>query len=362
MDVKNLSAISLDAAGIVALADLVTVATRTALTGASALLDCFVLCPGLHRQQDAPKLNGGEYPICAAMTTGYVFRVENQATVAFLQKVGRAGQLTTLEVRPKAAQQSFVVRTLRCFHDWQGASYIGTICYLLCNAVTIAIVSLLAHFQDWWALLAVGVLVFARLINVIVLRRRAEEGWKGELEPNTKSDLLVLLSQDRWVRIQGDVNDVKAVTSGEWLRAPTFFENGAVAFATLLVYLDAALAGNGSTRGKALLLILLFASAALLGLANEYTGVLKMYGRPIRVSEPRKPYQRRLHLAEELIEETGRTDWAVKLGMVNLSQLSESRVSKNEAAQASRSDDNEDQKKQAKEAEEEEEDLSARGL
>jgi len=74
--------VSLDAAGLVALADLSTVARRTALTGTSSLLDAFVLCPGLHRQQEAPELNGGEYPACAAMTTGYVFRVENPATVS----------------------------------------------------------------------------------------------------------------------------------------------------------------------------------------------------------------------------------------------------------------------------------------
>lgn len=79
---------SLDAAGIVALADIKTIALRTALTGTSAYLDTFVLCPGIHRQQSAPELNGGEYPACGAMTSGYVFRVENPATVLYLQKVG----------------------------------------------------------------------------------------------------------------------------------------------------------------------------------------------------------------------------------------------------------------------------------
>lgn len=321
MNETVLSKISLDAAGLVALADLVAVARRTSLTGTSAWLDCLVLCPGLHRQQDAPKLNAGEYPICAAMTSGYVFRIENQATVSFMQKVGRAGQLTTLSVSLQPEGQSTAVRALRGLYDFQGASFVSTLCYLACTALAAITVALTIYLEDWWALLAIGVLILARLINVLVLRRRAVQGWKGEPEPRLKSDLLVLASLDRWVRIQGDVNDVKAVTSGEWLREPTFVENGAVAFATLIVYLDAALAGNGSTKGKLLLLILLFGSAALLGLANEYTETLKMYDRSIKVSGERKRYQRRLHLAEELIRETGRDDWAVKLDMIGTDAL-----------------------------------------
>ena len=84
MNIK--STVSLDAAGLVALADLTTIGIRMALTGTSALLDVFVLCPGIHRQQAAPELHGGEYPACGAMTTGYVFRVENPATVLYLQR------------------------------------------------------------------------------------------------------------------------------------------------------------------------------------------------------------------------------------------------------------------------------------
>lgn len=308
----QLSTISLDAAGLVALADLDAVCSRTALTGTSALLDCLVLCPGLHRQQDAPKLNLGEYPICAAMTTGYVFRIENQATVTYLQKIARAGQLTQLSVSAPSKGSAL----LRAVYDWQDGSIVSTVCYFACVALSVATVSLLISLEDWWAVLATLILVLARLINVVVVQRRSVQGWKGEPEPDKKSDLIVLLSQDRWVRIQGDVNDVKAITSGEWLRQPTFFENGCVAFATLMVYLDAALAGNGTTIGKLVLLILLFGSAGLLGLCNEYTSALRMYGRSVKINGFRKKYQRRLHLAEDLVKETGRSDWAFKLDML----------------------------------------------
>ena len=67
---------SFDAAGLIALADLDTIARRTVLTGTAVYLDALVLCPGTHRQQTASELNGGELPPTAALTTGYVFRVK----------------------------------------------------------------------------------------------------------------------------------------------------------------------------------------------------------------------------------------------------------------------------------------------
>ena len=39
-----------------------------------------------------------------------------------------------------------------------------------------------------------------------------------------KGDLLVLLSQDRWVRIRGLVDDIKPIVSGAWLRDATTLE------------------------------------------------------------------------------------------------------------------------------------------
>ena len=53
--------VTLDAAGLLALADLSAIAERTALVGGASLLDIFVLCPGIHRQQAAVDLNKGEY-------------------------------------------------------------------------------------------------------------------------------------------------------------------------------------------------------------------------------------------------------------------------------------------------------------
>ena len=57
-------------------------------------------------------------------------------------------------------------------------------------------------------------------------------------------------------------------------------------------------------------------SAALLGACNIATKELRMFERSGKVVGEPKKYARRLLLANELVEETGRTDWAVGLGMI----------------------------------------------
>ena len=91
--------------------------------------------------------------------------------------------------------------------------------------------------------------MLARLLNVVIIKRRSRMGWKGAPEPGVSGDLLVLLSQDRWVCMRGLVDDLKALTSGQWLRNETSVEGFAMSFATLLVFVSAALAGNVSTIG-----------------------------------------------------------------------------------------------------------------
>ncbi|KAJ9665759.1 hypothetical protein H2201_004067 [Coniosporium apollinis] len=308
--------VSLDAAGLVALADLVTTAYRTALTGTSALLDAFVLCPGLHRQQTAPQLNGGEYPAVAAMTSGYVFRVENPATVVYLQKVGLTGQLTTLSVTNIKYKHQRWARVLSMLYSFENSTAISSMAYIGAVFATFIVLTLMILSEDWWGVFVILLLVFARLCNTLVIRQRNQLGWQGASEPGKNGDLLILLSQDRWIRMRGAIDDLKAVTSGQWLRDKTFFENSISAFATLLVYLDAALASNISQLGKVLLLVLLATSAGLLAIANAGTEALQMHGNIIKIHGPRRKYKRRLELAEQLIKETGRDDWAARLGMV----------------------------------------------
>ncbi len=116
--------------------------------------------------------------------------------------------------------------------------------------------------------------------------------------------------------MKGPTDDVKAVTSGTWLQDPTAMDDCVTALATLLIYLVAALAGNARQEGKLVLLGLLFGSVALIGMANTSTDILQMHGRIVKVKAGPKPYLRRRLLADELVKETGKKHWAMKLGML----------------------------------------------
>jgi hypothetical protein len=302
---SSISGVRLEASGLVALADLRIISERTALTG-SSLLDVLVLAPGIHRQQAASEINGGEYPTTGAMTSGYVFRIENQATVGYLQRVGEPGHLVNVTVSPPLQRKDSPFST----------DIVASALYLSAIALTIVVFVLLATIHDWWALGVVGMLMLARLLNTIVIRRRSRIGWKGASEPGVEGDLLVLLSQDRWIRMRGSVDDLKVVTAGQWLRDETTVESFCVNFATLLVFVSAALAGNSSSVGSLLLACLLLISAALLGLCNSMTSRLQMFGRAVYPQGQPKAYNRRLDLVHELIEASQRDDWAIAMGMI----------------------------------------------
>lgn len=281
------------------------------------MLDALVICPGIHLQQRAVELNGGEYPACGAMTTGYVFRVENPATVFYLQNVGRTGQLTTLKVE-RLANDDMRWRSWLAVHfvAYHNATWISSLAYATAVLWALAVIIMLGIMRDWWGLAVVGLLMLSRFCNVVVIRRRNNESWSGAREPGVEGDLLILLSQDRWIRMKGYTDDLKAVTSGQWLRDETSVESWITAFATIIVYLDAALASNVRQSGKVLLLALLIGSVGLLAIANVSTRDLLMRGCVVKVDGERRLYERRLHLVEELVEETGRDDWATRMGMI----------------------------------------------
>lgn len=222
-----------------------------------------------------------------------------------LQKFGRTAHLTTLSVT-KLEERRGWRKLFLAFLDLRSASLLATSAYIGAVLLTVTMLLFTITSQDWWAFVVVSFLVLARAINVYVIRCRSRFVWAGAEEPGEKGDLLVLLSQDRWIRMQGLVDDLKAVTSGQWLQESTFIQNSLVAFATLLVYLDAALAGNAQQGSKLFLLVLLFGSVALLGVANECTEVLQMHGRAIKISSQSERYKRRLTMADELIRQTGR--------------------------------------------------------
>jgi hypothetical protein len=75
------------------------------------------------------------------------------------------------------------------------------------------------------------------------------------------------------------------------------------------------LLANASLFGQIMLVALVLASTALVSLSNLWTKALHMHGRSLQVTD-RRQYDRRLTLANELIEETGRDDWAIRTGMI----------------------------------------------
>ena len=286
------------------------------MNGTSSFLDLFVLCPGIHRQQHATDLNGGELPPTAALTTGYVFRVENQATVFYLQKMGVPGHLVTLTVEEDSKPE----RTKRSDSKKprENATPLASLLFFVPVALTVTALLFVILLEDWWALAVLLTLILSRTLNAIVIKRRSLPGWKGVQEPGVKGDLLILLSQDRWIRLQGPVDALKAVTAGQWLRDPTFVESSLTAIATLLIYATAAITSNASQAGEIVIAALLLVSVGLVALSNEAQAELRMHGCTVKGDGgPPKKYARRLDLADELIRYTGRDDWAIRLGMIN---------------------------------------------
>ncbi|KAL8796486.1 MAG: hypothetical protein Q9195_001160 [Heterodermia aff. obscurata] len=292
--------------GLITLTPLVTIAERTAQRGTSPL-DSLVLAPGLHLQPTANDLHKGEYPACAALTSGYVFRVENPATVYFLQRISRTGCLTDLKLSSQASSSGF-------FPTRDEA--LASLGYYAAAGCSVLAALRIYALGDIWGFFFVSNLILIRLINFFVLRRRSQPGWFGAPEPGVQGDLFILLSQDRWVRIRGLVDDLKALTSGTWLSEPTTLDAFLGAVARLLVYANVAVGGHATDAGVCIIVSMLLVNSGLLAFHNVRTRKLNMYGRTMEaVGEP-KEYFRRRDLAEQLIKESGRDDWAVAMGLI----------------------------------------------
>ncbi|PBK88090.1 hypothetical protein ARMGADRAFT_442023 [Armillaria gallica] len=309
------SPITLEAAGIIALIDFPAVILRTALTGGASFLDALILVPGMDKQQCADEINRGEFPTTGAMNSGYVFRVENPATVSYLQTIGQAGHLVTARVSQNPSQNTDLSIQNRLLQSLFVAGVPATVLYFLCPISTIVVFALLGIIGDWWGFGALGMFVLARLINVVVIKRRSQQGWKGANEDG-EGDLLILLCQDRWVRLQGSINDLKAVTAGQWLRDLSAAESFAVMFATTVIHASVILAFNASRMGNLLVACLLLCSVGMLTLCNSLTQLFQMYDCVVRMEGKPVRYQRRLEMAEKLVDESQREDWAVGMGLV----------------------------------------------
>ncbi|SJL17770.1 uncharacterized protein ARMOST_21332 [Armillaria ostoyae] len=296
-------------AGLVALADFTVAAFRTTLTGTSSYMDVLLLVPGMYCQQSAcdhsiRKINCNELPMVGSIATGYIFPLENPAIVSYLQSIGCTGHLVTVKVSLHPmhnTELSFTDRSMRSFFV---TGIPATLLYLLGPTLTVVVVVFLGAIQDWQGIGVMATFMLSRLINVVVVRRRSKR-WEVVRQFDVEDDLLVLLSQDRWFRLQGISDDLKIITSHQW-REKSAAEGLAVSFARLLVYITVGLCPFVSTLGTLTIACLLLCSSALLGLCNFLMLCLQVFNYVVRVEGKPRRYQGKNAMANEMIDKSGR--------------------------------------------------------
>ncbi|KAL7921035.1 hypothetical protein ACQKWADRAFT_296742 [Trichoderma austrokoningii] len=214
--------LSLSAGGLLALADLNTIAQRTAIAGGSSWLDAFVLAPGLHYQQAADLLTpeyGAGRPVLLVGSKHYV--VNNVAMVEYLRRLweregkygvvtlyvemdsegGFAGSVLTFasslslllghEASVAAAErkdnnkrrwQRRQQRGLRKLREIDHESHVRGVLemdwvshalYLLSPLLTVSAVVLMVLLQDWWGLGFLIALMVSRLANIWAIKERS---------------------------------------------------------------------------------------------------------------------------------------------------------------------------------------------
>jgi hypothetical protein len=303
---------------------------------------------GMHQPLHSSSFNDGELPATANIKSGYVFRVENEAMVWFLQSIGATGSLTHLKVRSNAELESEHEKMPAEIERKVDKDLMSPLkeFFLLWTAPTIflsqEIIRKLLHnynpqrFSDSWLSLdkptvpfvvAASLVVLSRFISLSILHARTQPSWHGAPEPGVHGSLLVLLSQDRWIRIDGLTDDLKAITSGSWLSPATPYQDFLSQSSSLMVWLAVILLCSASGAEKTMVMVTVLAmhvnlSFGVISRRIKSQG-MTLNGRRICVDRRKgddgtgvKKYKRRLDMAEELIKETGRRDWAEKMGMV----------------------------------------------
>ncbi|KAJ4858294.1 hypothetical protein T069G_06561 [Trichoderma breve] len=332
--------LSLSAGGLLALADLNTIAQRTAIAGGSSWLDAFVLAPGLHYQQAAdlltPEYGSGKLVLSTLDGGARQFVVSNVAMVKYLRSLwereGKYGVVTLDDSRRRSQRrwQRDLRRQLEAEHkshvrevlemDW-----VSHALYLLSPLLTVTAIVFMVLLQDWWGLGFLIALMVSRLANIWAIKERARPGGSpppplppldddekpkspppppstpppahGTAVGESKQSLALPLTfkrqdssmtqytidwgDNRRVILKGEDADLRAVTTEAWLRAKTTLEGYLEAMSKLIVYMVASLSGNLSQAGAVVLMSLLLVSAGLLGLSNAHATSMQMHGRRV---------------------------------------------------------------------------------
>ncbi|OAA32930.1 hypothetical protein AAL_00395 [Moelleriella libera RCEF 2490] len=297
--------LSLSAAGLLALADLNTVAQRTVITGGSSWLDALVLAPGLHYQQAVSALDQEFSPSLSAVlqspsnfiggeaaTRETRYSIANAAMAQYIRRVWQeanaSGRLTVNVGIVKDDCSWGIGRRKTGFFgrkppreiDW-----LSHVFYLSSPILTVLTGTFMALLADWWGLAFVVALMLSRLLNIwsIKQRSRSQPPAVESTASEEQGEYGIDLDSGARIVLRGLKSDIQAVTTQMWLRKQTVSEGYLEAAAKLIVYLVAAFSGNLSQAGALVLMILLLTSAGLLGLSNAHAKGLRMNGRVARL-------------------------------------------------------------------------------
>lgn len=286
--------LELSASGLLALADLGTIANRTRIVGGSSWLDALLLAPGLHYQQAADAVTGHTTESYSAVELyegqTSTYNVANAATRHYLERVGLAGRRVTVDVgmmpernyyfggrRQGSGQRATIWKD-------QGADlgWVSHVLYLASPVLTIAAFVFMILLREWWGVASLLALMVSRLLNIWVIKQRSKPPETPPPNPDVSSMLteyLVDLGHGRSVCLRGMAEDLQAITTTSWLRAKTHLDGYLEAAAKLIVYMVAALSGNMTQVGSIIFMVLLLVTAGLLGLSNAHAKTFKMHGR-----------------------------------------------------------------------------------
>ncbi|KAI9744763.1 MAG: hypothetical protein M1818_001688 [Claussenomyces sp. TS43310] len=295
-----LARVAISSSGLLALADLSTIAKRTALTGTSTWLDALFLAPGLHYQQLADSLGfrpqisitTPNLPVQALnLNTGSVLNVTNTATIHYLQRIAKTDTPVILDVGSESTGirgRRYAVGPSKDGHRYQrttpASSKISTILYLLGPLLTLCSIAFMILTQDWWGCAIIGALILARALNIWIIHQRTKTTLPVPLSPNDHQNWWINYNGYN-VCLRGLAHDLDAITTGEWMRDKTDIEGYVEAIAKLIVYVVAVFSGNTYQTGEIVLIALLLISAALLALSNAYTNTFSMNGKVASVTD-----------------------------------------------------------------------------
>ncbi|KAK2756193.1 hypothetical protein FQN54_005601 [Arachnomyces sp. PD_36] len=291
--------------------DIPPIHAHAALNGRPGYVDSLLFCLDMKSRLKPSTLSEGDTPACAAMSTGHTFRVENQATVMYLKKMQRPGHLVTLEVGPGPQRRG---------HG--GVMYVPMVALLIPFLFGRA-----SRVIDIYLIATLLILFISRLLSIASLRARIAPSWRGTTDPDLRGDLLVRLSEDSYIRLTGSPEDLSAVTQGSWLSRrpenPTLVQ--AIDFVSqILVFVAIPMFAQINNEARLELARSMIMGHGTLLLNNYLNKQLVMNQRTVKMSEKLgsvKKYDGQREMAQDLIKETGRSDFALNLDMISPEQI-----------------------------------------